>query len=347
MRAPAGVARLIGNLFLCFVLLATTAPVLDAKTTVKVSVVTPEGSAWVKVLEQMVAEVRAQTQGELDFIIYPGGVSGDEADVLRKMQANRIQAAGLSGVGLGIILPEIRVLESPLLLSSNDEIDTVREQMFDTFATAFEKKGFVLLGFTEGGWVYLFSEKDISRTEQFQACKMWVWQGDRIAELFLNTSGVRTTPLHVADVNTGLETGMIDSFYAPPLAAVAFQWYVRIRYMLDLPIANATAALIMNKKSMEDLPTAHRKILQTVARKYCNQLVTLTRKDNLEALAVLRAQGIHLVNPTAQLAEAVENNARKTYSQSIPTLYPQALFDQVERIAMKTRASANKKNTQN
>ena len=42
---------------------------------------------------------------------------------------------------------------------------------------------------------------------------MWVWEGDRLAENFLSTAGVRPTPLHVADVNTGLETGMIDSFY--------------------------------------------------------------------------------------------------------------------------------------
>lgn len=345
MRAATGV-RLIRYLCLYFGVLATTATVQAAKTTIKVAVVTPEGSAWVEVLDQMAAEVREQTQGEVDFIIYPGGISGDEADVLRKMQINRIQAAGLSGVGLGLLLPEIRVLESPLLLNSDVEIDSVREQMFDTFAAAFEKKGFVLLGFTEGGWVYLFSEKDISGAELFQSSKMWVWQGDRIAELFLKTSGLRTTPLHVADVNTGLETGMIDSFYAPPLAAVAFQWFAHIRYMLDLPIANATAALIMNKRSMDDLSAAHQQTLQALARKYCRKLVAQTRRDNREALAVLQAQGIGLVKPTAQLLADLQNSARKTYAQSIPDIFPQELFDQVKRIALKARASTKEKHVQ-
>ena len=347
MGVRSDVVRRIGLLFLCMGLIALTATAGAAKTTVKIAVVTPEGSAWVKVLEEMVAEIRGQTQGELDFIIYAGGVSGDEADVLRKMQANRIQAAGLSGVGLGIILPEIRVLESPLLFDGDDAIDAAREQMFETFAAAFEKKGFALLGFTEGGWVYLFSAQDISRAEQLRSCKMWVWQGDRIAELFLNTSGVRTTPLNVADVNTGLETGMIDSFYAPPLAAVAFQWYVRVRYMLDLPVTNATAALIMNKRSMDNLPAAQQKILQTAARKYCNKLVALTRQDNREALAILQKQGIQSVKPTPQLAADIQSSARKTYAQSIPDIFPQALFGQVEGIALKVRASDHKKNTQN
>ncbi|MBI5549944.1 MAG: TRAP transporter substrate-binding protein DctP [Desulfobacterales bacterium] len=347
MRVPSGIARRVGLLLFCLGLGMAAATASFAKTTLKVAVVIPEGSAWVKVLEEMVAEIRTRTQGELDFIIYPGGVSGDEADVLRKMQANRLQAAGLSGVGLGIVLPEIRVLESPLLWSGDDAVDMVRERMFDTFAAAFEKKGFTLLGFTEGGWVYLFSARDISRPEQFRSCKMWLWQGDRTAELFLNTSGVRTTPLHVADVNTGLETGMIDSFYAPPLAAVAFQWYVRVRYLLDLPITNATAALLMNKKSMEALPADHQKILRSVARQYCQKLVALTRRDNREAMAILKTQGLQVVTPTAELAREIEDNARKTYARSIPDPFPQALFEQVERIAIEARGAAKEKSGRN
>ena len=113
----------------------------QAKTTIKVAVVTPEGSAWGQMLDQMAAEVKAQTHGEVNFIIYPGGISGDESDVLRKMQVNRLQGCGLSGAGIGIILPEIRVLETPLLIKTDAEIDQVREEMFDTFAEDLAKEG--------------------------------------------------------------------------------------------------------------------------------------------------------------------------------------------------------------
>lgn len=318
--------------------LMTAGTLRAAATTIKVAVVTPQGSAWVQVLEQMVAEVRQQTGGAVDFIIYAGGVSGDEPDVLRKMQVNRIQAAGLSGVGLGIILPEIRVLESPLLIQSNAEIDAVRQRMFDTFGTALEKKGYVLLGFTEGGWVNLFSARDISQAESFQSARMWVWQDDRVAQIFLSACGVRATPLHVADVNTGLETGMIDSFYAPPLAAVAFQWYARVRYMLDLPIANATAGLIMNKRTMKRLTAAHQAILRSLARKYCRKLVDITRRDNRQAVSVLQSQGVRVVHPTPRLLADLQGNARQTYARSIPDLYSQDLFDHVQRIVMEMRA---------
>ena len=93
---------------------------------IKVAAVTPEGSTWVKVLRGLAEDVKHHTAGEVVLTIYPGGVSGDEADVLRKMRVNRINAAGFSGVGLGIILPKIRIFEAPLLFRNDGEIDAVR-----------------------------------------------------------------------------------------------------------------------------------------------------------------------------------------------------------------------------
>lgn len=309
---------------------------------IKVAAVTPEGSTWVKVLKEMAAEVKDQTQGAVKFTIYAGGVSGDETDVLRKMRVNRIHAAGFSGVGLGIVLPEVRVLEAPLLFRNEAEIDAVKERIFDHFSEAFENKGFVLLGFVEGGWVYLFSKKDLSREEGFKSAKMWVWQGDKVAEMLLHNFGIRTTPLHIADVNTGLETGMIDAFYSPPLAVIAFQWHARIQYMLDYPLANATAALLMTKRIFKTLPDAHQGTIKILARKHCRKLVELTRRDNREALAVLQAQGIAFVRPPDSQVAGFIADAQKTYAQSIPDLYSQSLFNRIQTILADYRTGKGK-----
>lgn len=319
----------------CFFLPAVAAP-----TKIKVAVVTPEGSTWVKMLKEMAAEIEKKTSGEVKLIIYAGGVSGDEADVLRKMRINRIHAAGFSGVGMGVILPKVRVLEAPLLFKNDKEIDAVREQMFDHFARALSKKGYELLGFTEGGWVYLFSQKDLSKEKAFKSAKMWVWKGDRVAETFLRNFGVRTTPLHIAEVNTGLEMRMIDSFYSPPMAAIAFQWHTRSQYVLDYPLANSTAALVMTRKAFKKLSPEHQSIVKDSARKYCRKLVTLTREDNQKALQALQAQGITFVKPTDDQLEAFKEDARKTYDQSIPDIYPQELFDRIQAIIGTLRSSA-------
>jgi TRAP-type C4-dicarboxylate transport system substrate-binding protein len=318
-------------------------PALAGPAKIKVALVTPEGSTWVKVLREMAADVKTRTAGEVDFLIYAGGVSGDEIDVLRKMRINRIQAAGFSGVGLGVVLPEVRVLEAPLLFQNDEEVDAVREQMFAYFAQALSKKGFVLLGFTEGGWVYLFSQKDLSKPAALASIKMWVWEGDRVAETFLHNFGIRTTPLHIAEVNTGLERHMIDSFYSPAMAAVAFQWYAHMGYVLDFPMANSTAALVMTKRAFGALPAEHQAIVKDSARKYCRKLVELTRDDNRKAIEVMKAQGIRFVSPTNDQLKTFQEDAQKTYRQSIPHLYSQTLFERIQAIVHASRGSTRPK----
>jgi len=309
-----------------------------AVTEVKVALVTPEGSAWTEALHRMAAEIEQRTAGEVRFIVYAGGISGDELDVLRKMRVNRIHAAGFSGVGLGVILPEIRVLEAPLLFAGCDEIDYVKERLYDHFADQFAKKGFAMLGFAEAGFVYFFSKTAIETADDLRSVKMWAWKGDPVAEIFMDAFGIRTFPLHVTDVNTGLETGMIDAFYAPPLAAVAFQWHSRARHLLDYPMVNSTGALLMNRRIFAQLSPAHQQIVRETAGKYAAELVRLSRRDNAEALSVLKASGVVFDTPSPALVDSFAQSAEATYEKSIPRIYPRALFERVEGLIEEYRA---------
>lgn len=300
------------------------------RTTIKLALVTPDGSTWTETVREMAREVKQKTDGQVVFKIYAGGVSGDELDVLRKMHANRIHASGFSGVGLGVVLPEVRVLEAPLLFKSYQEVDHVKRALFDAFSAAFEKKGFVLLGFAEAGFVYFFSAQPLNQPGAMRSIKMWTWKGDPVAETFLKTFGIATYPLHLADVNTGLETGMIDSFYSPPLAAVAFQWHTRVKYMLDYPMVNSTGALLMSRRMFDRLDADQQQVLRDVAKQYAGRLVSLTRKENADAMNALVASGIKKETPSDDQVATFKANAQETYRKNIPGLYSQQLFDQVQ-----------------
>jgi len=309
---------------------------------IKTALVTPEGSTWTNILVEMATEVEKKTNGQVRFKIYAGGVSGDEMDVLRKMRVNRIHAAGFSGVGLGLLVPAVRILEAPLLFKAYEEIDWVKEHLFDEFSARFAEQGYVLLGFAEAGFVYFFSKNDISDPGGLRKVKMWAWKGDPVAETFLKTFGIPTYPLHVADVNTGLETGMIDSFYSPPLAAIAFQWYAGIRYMLDYPMVNSTGAFVVKKRIFDDLSREHQQILKSEARKYCRELVRITRNDNEEARQVLKESGIRFLSPSAAQIASFEENARITHRKNMPELYSKELYDTVQQLLKTYRAQSKR-----
>ena len=338
--------KTIGCLLIILTFLLTAAGAWAGPTTIKVALITPDGSTWTEILREMARDVEKQTAGQIDFKIYAGGVSGDELDVLRKMRANRVHAAGFSGVGLGVVLPEVRILEAPLLFNSYEEVDFVKDALFDKFSADFEKKGFVLLGFAEAGFVYFFSAQPLDQPDAIRKVKMWTWKGDPVAETFLETFGITTYPLHLADVNTGLETGMIDSFYSPPLAAIAFQWHTRVKYLLDYPMVNSTGALLLNKRIFDRLTPEQQQILKTTARKYARRLVDMTRKENAEAMGALMSAGIKPITPSAAEIEEFKANAKKTYRKNIPDIYSQALFDRVQGILTTYRSSHAKADAQ-
>jgi TRAP-type C4-dicarboxylate transport system substrate-binding protein len=310
-----------------------------AANTIKVAVVMPEGSTWTNILHQMTAQVEKQSNSEVKFKIYAGGISGDEPDVIRKMRANRIQAAGFSGIGLGLILPEFRILESVLLFENHNEIDQVKDALFEYFAGQVEKKGFVLLGFFEAGNTYIFSKIPFTTPKHFKSIKMWIWKGDKIAERFLKELSISAFPLSVADVNTGLETGLINAFYSPPLAAIALQWYTKVGYLLDYPLVNSCGAFLMNKREFDRLSAKNQKIIKDSVLKYSRRLVTQTRKENEEAKTVIKESGIKFVKPTPELAEFLKNSSKKANKANIPGLYSQQRFDEIEKLLFKIRAN--------
>lgn len=327
----------ISFFFILFMLILFGWTNLSGATVIKVALVTPEGSAWTKTLHKMAEEVRTKTNGEVEFKVYAGGISGDELDIIRKILAGRIHAAGFSGVGLGVILPEIRILEAPLLFKDYGEIDYVKEKLYAEFASGFAGKNYILLGFVEAGFVYFFSSSEISKQDALKNIKMWVWKGDTVAQTFLSTFGIKTYPLHLSDVSTGLETGMIDSFYSPILASVAFQWHTKIKYMLDYPMVNSTGGLLIDRKTFDGLSVRNRVILKDAAKKYCAELVRLTRRDNDEARTALKDSGVKFVFPLKQDINSFQESAIKTYEKNIPEIYSRDLFNRVQEILKEYR----------
>ena len=73
---------------LAVVVVATGSPV-DARSTVKLATLAPDGSVWHRALEEMAAEWQEITDGSVRVVLYPGGVSGDESDMIRKMRIGR------------------------------------------------------------------------------------------------------------------------------------------------------------------------------------------------------------------------------------------------------------------
>lgn len=312
---------------------ATAPPALAAAAKpaveLKIATLAPDGSTWMRVMTAMDEEVRRETGGTVGFKFYANGAQGDENVVLRRIRNGQIHGAGLTGTGLGAIAPAIRVLELPFLLRGDSEVDAVHGAIDGELEKIFDDKGFVLLGWAEVGPVYVFTNTPVRSPSDLGRVKMWLWEGDPVAESLFRVFAIPPVPLSIAHVMTSLQTGMVDGVYSSPYACVALQWFTRVRYMTDEPMAHATGALVVSKAQFEKIPAEQREKVRGITRRHLDGLVASTRKENAGALEQIQKNGIERVAPDAGQLAGLRDQAKLVWKDLTGKLYSQELLDRV------------------
>jgi TRAP-type C4-dicarboxylate transport system substrate-binding protein len=297
---------------------------------IKFATLAPEGSTWIKVMRQLDAAVRADSGGRLGFKLYPGGVAGDEKDVIRKIRLGQYGGGGFTGVGIGEVAKKVRILDAPLFFRTYEEVEFIQNKYEQAFEQSLEDGGFVLLGWAEVGFIYVFSNKQVTSFGDLRTMKPWMWEGDPIAQTAYQAIGVSPVPLSITDVMTSLQTGMIDAVYSSPYTLIALQWFTRVKYAMTQPLADALGAAIISKKIYDSLPDDLKTILITDSRKYITTLTLSSRQDNAKAIVTLKQRGIQFVQAPAEIAVEFDTIGRKARRLLVGTLYTQEFLDDVE-----------------
>lgn len=312
------------SLVLGVVLFVTTAH----SKTLKFATVAPEASEWVIIAKKMLKKIEEMGKGT-KVLLYTGGVMGDEPDMLRKMALGQLSGAGFSGLGLGKIVPAIRLLELPLVFRNYSEVDYTVKKMRPVFEKMFERKGYVFLLWAEQGFIYVFTNKRIEGLEDFRGVKMWVWSADVLAnEIFHVLSDyLSPVPLGVPEVLTSLQTGIINAFYAPPIAALSLQWFSRVKYMLKVPFTYGIGGMVIKKKDYDVLLPEEKKQLRELVKIYEPKIIKSAREANDKAINGFSEYGIQVVDIPAKGLEEVRAKMSEVYKNLTGKMYSKELYD--------------------
>jgi TRAP-type C4-dicarboxylate transport system substrate-binding protein len=330
--------RLTGGwltLLVCFLVAAAGPSARSARagtkpeTLIKFATLAPDGSTWMNVMHDFDDELRAATENRVGFKFYPGGVQGDEKDVLRKIRNGQLHAGGFTGFGLGAIAPEFRAMELPFMFRNVEEVDYVRDKMDAYFVDLYNEKGYQLLGWADVGFVYIFSNTPITSPQELQQAKVWTWSGDPLAAIFFKAFDVSPIPLALPDVLTSLQMGVVNAVYAPALACVALQWFTRVKYMTDVPITYGFGAMLMSNEMAARIGPQDFVTLRTLARKYGRVLIEKTRLQNVEAIEEIRKEGVTILDVDEKMTEVFFHTGRGAWKDGIGELYPAELLDRV------------------
>jgi TRAP-type C4-dicarboxylate transport system substrate-binding protein len=278
----------------------------QAATTIKIATVAPDGTAWMREMRAGAKGVKKDTDGRVEIKYYPGGVMGDEPTVMRKIRIGQLQGGAFTGGELSLVDKDAQVYSLPFLFKTQEEVDKVRVQLDPLLHQSFDKAGFDVAGISGGGFAYLMSVKDIRNKDDLKAAKVWVPQGDRVAEAGFKAGGVTPISLPLADVYTSLQTGLIDTVANTPAGAIAFQWHTKVRHMVDLPITYVVGILVIDRKVFGTLSPADQKAVNDDLAAAFARLEKINRDDNAQAKLALQKQGVEIFTPNAAETDSWE-----------------------------------------
>ena len=298
-------------------------------TTIKLATLAPEGTSWMNYLREFDAEIRKATKNEVQLKIYPGGSMGDENVVLQKMRAGQLNAAGITGIGLGQIESAERVIEMPFMFDNYNEIDHVVSKISNRLEKLFYEKGFTVLGWTEAGMVYFFSKTPITSLETLKSVKMWAWNADPVAKIMFKEFDIKPVPLELPDVPMSLDTGIITACYSVPLAALSLQWSPRVNYITKQSLAYASGALLVKNDIMDKLSKENQKILSDLGHKYAKLITASVRKENQDAFDFFVKDGKKVVQFDSSQEKAIREKSRAIRKNLVGQFYTKELHNDV------------------
>lgn len=285
------------------------------KTVIKIATLAPEGSPWMQTFKAVATELKAKTAKQVNLRIYPGGVLGDEKDMLRKMYINQIQGAVLTSAGLSSIFPAIDVFQIPFLFEQHAEVDYVLSRMDGFFRRGFETQGYNLLGWSEGGFVRLLSTIPVDTLEKLKKAKVWTWEDAPMSKAIFDEAGVSAIPLSIPDVLVGLQTGLVEVVYAPPSGAIALQWFTKTKYMTDVPLIYLVGAVVIRQKIFKKISPPNQEILHQAFKRHMLQLKEMVRQQNQEAIRVMSKHGVKILKPPKDQVEAFKRLSEKAIAK--------------------------------
>ncbi len=273
---------------------APTAPATAGRV-LSIATLAPAGSTWMRGLDACNRELRRRTANAVSLRFYAGGVQGDESEMVRKMRQGRLDGAVMTGVGLGQIHRPVLAYMLPGMFPNREAMQRSRNALNTEVETQFRGQNFELISWGDSGAPRLFSTRQVHTPRDLAQTHPWVWRDDVILPAFYTEANATGVPLSLPEVLGALQTNRIDTFVAPPYAAVALQWSSRVQFVSEGTGSLSIGGIVFSSRAWATVPEAQRPVVKEVINNFSTLVARNVTRDDESALASMRTRGITLV----------------------------------------------------
>jgi TRAP-type C4-dicarboxylate transport system substrate-binding protein len=314
------------------VLVLGSLPARAAPTVFKVGSLAPRESPWGQVLRVWMKAVKEKTHGEVELDVFWNATQGDEPAQMSKLKTGQLDGAVVSAVGLGVVDPEVNILQVPGLFSGWAQLDRVRDALRPRFDRAFREAGFELLGWGDIGLDRLMSKGfPVRRPADLKGQRPWVWREDPVLFPFFQAAGVVPVPTSVPEAMTELSTGNVNVMSVSALAAEQLQWSSRLDHLNPMVMAPNIGGLVLSRARLAGLTPEQRAVVVETGALAARALTDRIRKEDAAALERLKQRMTVVESSPAEL-EAWRLVFLETRARLARGTFPPELMREVEAL---------------
>lgn len=324
-------------------LLGSNAMVQAAARTLnlRLGTLAPRGTSYHKSLMVMGDKWRQASGGTVRLTIYPDGTQGSEADMVGLMQTGNLDAGLLTSAGLSDIEPAVVALQNmPMMFSNLEEVDYVSQQLRPMLERRLLEKGYIVLFWTDSGWVRFFSKAKVVHPDDLRQLKLFTWAGNTHEYDLWKASGFNPVALETAGIAQGLMSDTINAIPMPPFYAMAGQLYNQTKYMLELNWGPLVGAAVVRKKSWDRIAPEVREAMLKIAAETGKQIKIEGRKESQESVDAMIKRGLIVTKVTPEIEAEWRAMIDKVRDQIRGKIVPAEMFDESLRILQEYRSKA-------
>lgn len=243
------------SLALCLALMGLMSPAAadDKPIMMRLSTVAPPGTPWAELLKRFRKAVEKESNGRIKVRVYLGGSKGDEQSSVRQVYKGTLEAAGVSTGAVSTMVPAVDSLELPYLFETYEEADKVLDAVRGDLDKLLATKGLQILMYSENGYRSFGGNKFYKTPDDLKAVKMRSQESPVHVDTY-RALGAEPVPISVGEVQSSLQTKVVDGFDNTPLFTQAAGWNQAVSHYTVSEHIYQPALFLLNREWFDGLP---------------------------------------------------------------------------------------------
>ena len=296
----------------------------------------PRNSEWGRALDRMAAEWQRATNDHVRVVVSHDGREGSELRMLSSLASNSIQVGIFTSAGINEICPAVINLSIPFLIGNEAEFDMVLADVLPVLETR-TKDEFVILAWSKGGWVYVFSREQVLTPTDLRRQRLGTSAELSDMNTVFRTMGYNLIETDLTSVGQRLASGAVNAIYVIPSAVAPMQLHRSLNHMLDLPISPILGAIVINRVTWNKISTANQQEMLRVARGIAREFDQSMARTEANAISAMSRDGLIINRQTPAQQEVWRTDIRSALPSLIGNVFDRDIYNRITRVLERAR----------